>query len=237
VQREATFNEWVGKMKSTILSEISKPLAIASELRQRTENSLVRAARTGESTAFAELCQRNFQQLMRAALRVTRNREDAEDAVQDALLNAFLHIGDFDGRSSFATWVTRIAINAALMILRKRRTALEQATESLSDSNGELWAHKVPDRAPSPEASHAQNEEWKILENAIETLRPSLRKVVKIQQLAECSMGETAKTLDISVAAAKSRLFHAKAQLRRSSAMKILRRTRVGYRTRVLTAA
>src|SRR6201998_398189 len=85
------------------------------------EDRLVEAAKRGHSTAFGTLCERYSQQLFRAAHRITRNREDAEDAVQDTLLRGFVHLRDFDGRSSFATWLTRIAINSALMILRKKR--------------------------------------------------------------------------------------------------------------------
>jgi RNA polymerase sigma factor (sigma-70 family) len=211
--------------------------AIEPESRERTEKALVDAARAGESTAFALLCERYKQQLNRAALRITRNREDAEDAVQDAMLNAFVHVGNFDGRSSFATWLTRIAINSALMILRKRRSLLGVATECMDDFGADGPAHQVVDHAPNPESSYAQSEEKRILTKAIQKLRPSLREVVRVQQLGERSVGETAKALDISLAAAKSRLFHAKAALRKSSALKLMCRTRPAYGMRALSAA
>src|SRR5215467_8928879 len=85
------------------------------------ENKLVEAAQNGHQSAFSILCERYGHQLLRTAHRITRSREDAEDAVQDALMRAFMHVKDFDGRSSFGTWITRIAINSALMILRKKR--------------------------------------------------------------------------------------------------------------------
>jgi RNA polymerase sigma factor (sigma-70 family) len=88
-----------------------------------SDESLVEAVKGGHSAAFATLSERYRQQLFRAARRITRSCEDAEDAVQDTLLRAFVHVTDFDGRSSFGTWLTRIAINSALMILRKKRTS------------------------------------------------------------------------------------------------------------------
>src|SRR5713101_10117696 len=94
-----------------------------------SDQSLVEAAKLGHSTAFDTLSERYRQQLFRAAHRITRSREDAEDAVQDSLLRAFLHMTQFDGRSSFGTWLTRIAINSALMILRKKRTSVEIVTD------------------------------------------------------------------------------------------------------------
>src|SRR6267143_3303588 len=104
-----------------------KAHCVVSESQEPAEKSLVQAAKAGQSTAFAALCERYTQQLLRAAHRITRNREDSEDAVQEALLRAFVHVRDFDGRSSFATWLTRITINSALMILRKKLSSHQTA--------------------------------------------------------------------------------------------------------------
>lgn len=213
-----------------------KQLAPAGD-KNRSDKNLVLAAQSGESTAFSELCHRHTQQLFRAAFRVTRNREDAEDAVQEALLNAFVHVTDFDGRSSFATWLTRIAINSALMILRKKRTSQEIAIESQEEDGTLAVLHQVPDRAPTPEGRYAQREREGILKKAIDNLRPSLGQVVKIQHLQERSIRETAQMVGISVAAAKARLFHAKAALRRSPRLRLMYQTRLGYGSRALTAA
>jgi RNA polymerase sigma-70 factor (ECF subfamily) len=202
-----------------------------------SERSLVKAAQRGHATAFNALCLRYSDQLQRVAFRITRNREDAEDAVQDSLLRAFLHIKDFDGRSSFPTWITRIAINSALMILRKKRGALETALPSGNDSPDAWPGYEVPDRAPGPERRYAQSEEVGILREAICRLRPSLREVIEIQQLQERTMRETAAVMGISVAAAKARLFHAKAQLRKSRALKLIRRSSTRARTGILSAA
>src|SRR5215813_4272217 len=149
--------------------------AILTEFSKQTEESLLKFAKKGESAAFGILCERYSKQLFRAANRVTRNREDAEDAVQTALLNAFLHFADFDGRSSFSTWLTRIVINSSLMLLRKRKSAIESASESTHDSEVNGEAHQIRDNAPTPERRYAQSEEKEILDNAIQKLRPSLQ--------------------------------------------------------------
>jgi RNA polymerase sigma-70 factor (ECF subfamily) len=202
-----------------------------------SERSLVEAAKKGHATAFDALCQRYSEQLRRAAFRITRNREDAEDAVQDSLLRAFLHVKDFDGRSSFATWITRIAINSALMILRKKRSSLEMAVQS-SDDFGDSWpGYELADGAPGPERRYAQSEEARILKEAICRLRPTLREVIEIQQLQERTMRETADVMGISVAAAKARLFHAKAQLRKSRALKLMRASSTPGGMGILSAA
>jgi len=178
------------------------------------DGSLVLRAKNEQSTAFATLSDQYKEQLFRFAHRITRTREDAEDAVQDTLLRAFVHMGDFEGRSSFGTWMTRITINSALMILRRKRTSLEIAIGRNNDSGGDLCC-EITDHAPSPETRYAQTEEQRILRTAIQRLRPKLRVVVQIH-LQGRSLEETAGVLGISLSAAKGRLFHAKKALRRS---------------------
>jgi RNA polymerase sigma-70 factor (ECF subfamily) len=189
------------------------------------EKRLVEAAKRGHSTAFAALCERHAKQLFRAAQNITRNHEDAEDAVQDALLSAFVHLRNFDGRSKFGTWLTRIAINSALMILRKKRNAPLVDLGGAEDSSTDRLNHEMPDRAPNPELHYAKREEARILNNAIKELRPALRDVVQKQQLQETSIRETAAAMGISEAAAKARLFHARVKLRKSSMLRMMRRT------------
>jgi RNA polymerase sigma factor (sigma-70 family) len=209
---------------------------ISVQALESPEKNLVEAAKKGQSTAFGALCERYGQQLFRAAHRVTRSREDAEDAVQDAFMRAFVHVKDFDGRSSFATWITRIAINSALMILRKKRSCAEIAMEN-SDEHNSGPVIEMADHAPSPESSYARDEENRILRQAIGRLRPSLRQVVNMHQLQEGSMRETADHMGISLAAAKARLFHAKAALRRSGKIKMMRRRRELVPANLLSAA
>lgn len=209
----------------------------AGAARQPLETQLVKAAMGGQSAAFATLCERYRQQLLRAAHRITRSHEDAEDAVQDALMRGFIHLRDFNGRSGFGTWLTRIAINSALMILRKKRSGLEAATVSSDDLGSEELHFEIPDRAPNPERLYAQIEEKRMVRKAVSRLRPALRRVVDIQQFQERSMRETADAMGISVAAAKARLFHAKAALRRSSVIKVMNERRASRLVKALSAA
>jgi RNA polymerase sigma-70 factor (ECF subfamily) len=187
---------------------------------QRSEAQLLAAARRGRAEAFEALCQPYTAKLLKAAFYITRNREDAEDALQDSLLRAYSHINGFDGRSSFSTWLTRIVINSALMIRRKVRNARQVSADELSESSETRPHLQIPDHAPNPEQHFLQSEQKRILHDAIGTLRPRIRAVVEIGQLQERPMKETAKLLDISVAAAKGRLFHARAALRHSSMLR-----------------
>jgi len=214
-----------------------KSCTMVLESQEYREELLVEAAKAGHSSAFATLCERYMQQTLRATYRITRNREDSEDAVQDALLRAFVHLKDFNGESSFATWLTRIAINSALMILRKRRSSLEMAMTSGDNPGSDGFIHQIADHAPNPERRYAQREKERILKKAIHSLRPTLRQIIEMKQLRECSMRETAETMCISVAAAKARLFHAKLALRKSSILKLMQQSRGGGKFRGLSAA
>jgi RNA polymerase sigma-70 factor, ECF subfamily len=197
-------------------AERSAPTKARSRSTNRlNDGRLVLAAKNEQSTAFATLSDQHKEQLFRAAHRITRTHEDAEDAVQDTLLRAFVHMGDFEGRSSFGTWMTRITINSALMILRRKRTSLEIAIGRNNDSGGDDLCYEITDHAPSPETRYAQTEEQRILRTAIQRLRPKLRVVVQIH-LQGRSLEEIAGVLGISLSAAKGRLFHAKKALRRS---------------------
>lgn len=182
------------------------------------------AAGNDGTPAFEQLYEQTAPKVLKTLYRITRNQEDAEDALQEAFLSAFIHAKDFDGRSSFTTWFTRIAINSALMILRKKRTRPEYSLDE-SSAGEEHEAHwVVPDTAPNPERRYAQREREAILREAVGDLRPAIRKAVEIGQLQDRSMRETAEVLGISVAAAKARLFHARAALRRSRRIKSISR-------------
>jgi RNA polymerase sigma-70 factor (ECF subfamily) len=203
---------------------------------EQDENGLVAAAKSGNPTAFNDLLQLQAESLLRTAYRITRNREDAEDALQDSFLKAFLHFEQFDGRSSFSTWLTRIAINSALMVVRKRRSALGLPIEA-SGCDEDLRLTEVPDQAPNPEAYLVRREQEGILRAAIRSLRPTIRKAVELQKLQERSLKETAEMMGLSVAAAKARVFQAKAVLRKSLAAKGGPRTRARRMLTFATAA
>jgi RNA polymerase sigma factor (sigma-70 family) len=184
-----------------------------------SEARLLSDAKRGGPEAFEALCQTLRPRLLKIALRITRNREDAEDAVQDSMMRAFVHLNEFHGNSSFSTWLTRIVMNSALMINRKNRSARQISADELPPA-GEPGLHfQIPDRAPNPEQTYVQRERSTILHSAIRRLRPRMRAVIEMAQFQELPIRETAKILDISVAAAKGRSFHACAALRKSFAL------------------
>jgi len=180
-----------------------------------SDERLVAVARSGDIAAFDKLCQRHAPKILHMTHRITRNREDAEDAVQECFLSAFVHLRSFDGRSRFSTWLARIAMNAALMKLRKNRACRGVPTaEPVETSELEL-EHRLADPSPNPEERYAKNERAAILRDAVAELRPVIRKTVEIQLQQGCTLPETAKHLGISLPAAKARMFHARAALRR----------------------
>lgn len=185
-----------------------------------SEASLVSAAKSGQRAAFGELCERHANRIFHTTLRVTRCQEDAEDAVQDSFLSAFVHLESFDGRSSFATWLTRIAINAALMKLRKNRGSREIPMDESIGAGDVLTPFEPADTRPDPEERFAQQERQRVVVAAVRRLRPALRKVIEIREFHEASMKETAQTLGLTVTVAKGRLFHARAALRKSLRLK-----------------
>src|SRR5215469_12955643 len=185
----------------------------ASDLRAWSEEQLIAAAKTGERAPFGELCERHVKKVLRAIYRIMRNREDAEDAVQDSLLSAFVHIKDFDERSRFATWLTRIAINAALMKFRKNHWKREIPMNEPNPRSELEWQREIQDDAPDPEESYCARERREILNRALSGLRPGAKRVVEIYQLQEHSLRETAQILSISPAAVKAQMFHARATL------------------------
>ena len=197
------------------------------ETQALSEASLVAAAKKGQHGAFGKLFERHSKKVFHTTLRVTRSREDAEDALQESFLSAFTHLESFDGRSSFATWLTRIAINAALMKLRKNRNSREIPIDEPSGSREALPRFEPVDWHPDPEENYALQERRRIVTGAVCALRPALRKVIEIGELQELSLKETAQRLRISVAAVKGRLFHAKAALRRSPRLNVIRQARV----------
>jgi len=189
------------------------------------EKNLVDRAPCGYSTAFEYIWRSHAKQILRVTQRITKNREDAEDALQESFLRAYIHLHDFDGRSSVATWLTRIAINAALMILRKRSLAPQLSLDAAGEDARYPGPVDVVDGNPSPEASYEQREREEILREGICALRPRNRQAVEVQILRGHSVKETAATMGLSITATKSRLFHAKAALRKSLEPKIGRRS------------
>ena len=190
---------------------------VTPKLETLSDSELVAAAKRGQPEAFGELCERYEEMIRRVAFRITHNHEDAEDAVQESLLRAFVHLNTFDERSRFATWLTRIAINSALTQLRKTRGRREVSMDEPDPSARLRPPFEIHDRAPNPEEACRLRERKQILRAAVRRLGSRIRKVVEVQQLRGFSVKETAQILGISIAATKVRMFRARAALRRIS--------------------
>ena len=179
---------------------------------QCSDQSLVSAAMAGDVTAFTALCRLHSPRLLRTVRQITRNHEDAEDALQDAFMRAFVHLKSFDGRAQFATWLTRIALNSALMILRKRRHYPAVSIDSGREDEAASW--EIADRGDDPERRLLKSETTEWVRKAIAELDPTPRVAMEFWNCEELSAREGARKLNISKAAFKSRLSRAKAELR-----------------------
>jgi RNA polymerase sigma-70 factor (ECF subfamily) len=177
------------------------------------EEALVRAAKSGDLGAFEELVNRYESRIFRLTMNITQNREDAQDATQDAFLKSFRNLDRFQGGSRFYTWLVRIAVNEALMRLRKRRPnvlSLDQPVETEED----LIPHQIQDWDPTPEQRYERTEMNSILTEAISKLDPIFRTVFLLRDVEQIPTEETAELLGISVPAVKSRLLRARLKLR-----------------------
>jgi RNA polymerase sigma-70 factor, ECF subfamily len=178
------------------------------------DSYLVAQAKSGCSASFGELYERHRSKVQRTALRILRNEQDAEDATQKAFQRAFTNLHRFRQDSTFLTWITRIAINEALMMLRHGRK-----TVMLPENNGNEGDQPYPvelvDDRPTPEQTLAENELRAAVNYSVSRLRPSLQTVVHLRELQGCTTAETARRLGLSVPAVKARLFHARRNLRR----------------------
>jgi RNA polymerase sigma-70 factor (ECF subfamily) len=178
----------------------------------------------GDRNAREQLFKMHAGKLYRTAFAVLGNKEDTEDALQESWFRAYGNLKSFEGRSSFSTWLTRIVINSALMILRKNRNVHGISIDALDETENASLIHKNRDASPNPEQSFMECERKKILSHAICALPPRIRAVVEFGQLQDLSLKETARALDISVEAAKGRLFHARAALRKSAPLRAIRK-------------
>jgi|SRR5579859_2657505 len=174
---------------------------------------LVHASKKGDAAAFEQLVKRYDRRLLRISHTVTRNREDSEDAVQEALLKAFQNLADFREDSQFSTWLIRITMNQSLMKLRKR-TRKEVSLDEDFQADGEVLPLDVPDRAPSPEQLCWASELRDILVRTVEGLRPILRTVFVLRDVEGLSIEQTAQVLNLSQSAVKARLWRVRLQLR-----------------------
>ncbi len=189
--------------------------ASGSKDKPSEENTLVLLAKNGDGYAYSELCRRHSKRVFKTVRRLTRTHEDAEDVLQESLLKALIHLGGFDGRSSFSTWLTRIAINSALMMMRKRRSRPEQSIDWEEESGPVRYLQLADSRLSSEDQLHI-NERNSRIRGAIGKLPPKLRIPLELQLSEDVPVRELATLLGISVAATKSRLLRARIHLRRS---------------------
>jgi RNA polymerase sigma-70 factor (ECF subfamily) len=204
------------------LDESAEDLSTRETTDSAKEAALVKQAQTGDEMAFSRLVQPYMRLGYHVALRITGNREDAEDASQQSLLKAFMRIDQFNGESLFSTWLTRIAINEALMKVRKRRsedshllheTHTEQETSPVDKLHAGEDAH--------PELLFVKWEKKRLLTKAIGELQGTSRAVVWMLGMQERKTKETARLLNLSESAVKSRFLRARQQLRESLADRI----------------
>ena len=179
-----------------------------------TDETPVAAAKRGDEKAFEALVRRHRPRILALAQRYTRVREDAEDVVQQALQKAFIYLNSFEGKSSFSTWITRIAINEALMWLRRARALREVSVDNLSCEGETVPALEIPDQSPDPEAQYLQREGLQFLFTAIGELRPGMRTAIELRELGELSNRETARRMDLSLSTVKARVFQGRKKLR-----------------------
>jgi RNA polymerase sigma-70 factor, ECF subfamily len=186
---------------------------LPSQVVKDDEPQLVASAQTGNIEAFETLVERYERKIFRLTQNITQNREDAEDAMQESFLKAFEHLGEFQGNSRFYTWLVRIAVNQALMKLRKRRPN-EVSLDQELDTGEDTIPREVEDWGPSPEDRYEQRELSSILSEVISELDPPFRIVFQLRDIEELSTEETAEALGLSVPAVKSRLLRARLKLR-----------------------
>jgi RNA polymerase sigma-70 factor (ECF subfamily) len=180
---------------------------------QDGEAALVFAAKHGDGRAFEILIERCDRRILAVARRFTRIREDAEDIVQQSFQKAFVYLHKFEGKSSFSTWLTRIAINEALMALRRGRGHREVSINDSSGNEETALGLEMPDSRAGPESAFLQGERNRILSEAMDKLPPGIRTAIELRELGELSTKEAARVMGLSVSAVKARVFHGRRKL------------------------
>jgi RNA polymerase sigma-70 factor (ECF subfamily) len=180
---------------------------------KHSDEGLVAATKLGDAQAFEELVLRHRQKVVALAQRITNNREDAEDVAQESFHKAFLHLNAFQEKSRFSTWLTRIAMNEAFMLLRRRRGIVEVLPENADDGMRSNWEVFV-DHSPNPEESCLRRERTELLTEAMNRLGPTIRTTILLRDIEERSAKETAQILGTSIGAVKARIFQGRRKLR-----------------------
>jgi RNA polymerase sigma-70 factor (ECF subfamily) len=177
------------------------------------ESAVIAAAKNGDAQAFEVLVKRHERRMFFVALRITRNRQDAEDVVQQSFQKTFVHLNSFVGRSSFSTWLTRVATNEAIMLLRKPRS-LAVSLDDMDQNEDAAALLEVPDLSPDPETNYSRLEWGRMLSSAVNELPRRTRRAIQLRELEERSTEETARIMGITVGAVKARVFQGRRKLR-----------------------
>ncbi len=177
---------------------------------------LVHASKNGDVAAFEELVKRYDRKLFRIAQSVTHNREDSQDAVQEAFLKAYQHLAEFREASQFSTWLIRITLNQSLMKLRKRNITIEVSLDEDFEKEEDVIPREIADWDPNPEQLYRESELREILTKALRELVPISRTVFVLRDIEGLSIEQTAVALNLSQSAVKSRLWRARLHLRNS---------------------
>jgi RNA polymerase sigma-70 factor (ECF subfamily) len=163
--------------------------------------------------AFEKMFMASRPKFVAMARAILRNREDAEDAVQNAFLSAYLHLRSFEGRSALKTWFTRIVMNAALMIQRKRKPSTFQPLSENRNWHEVQWTETIPASEPDPEVIHAKRETLQLIDGILGKMKPVLRQAFTMTYFDELSGPEACAMLGVSVGTFKARLFRANRQV------------------------
>ena len=190
-------------------------------LAEKGDMTLVAAAKLGNREAFEILVERHERRIFFSAMRITRNRQDAEDVVQQSFQKAFIHLNKFEGKSSFSTWLTSVAINEGRMLLRKNRGQREVAIEDSARNEETAFVPEIADSSPSPEDSYCMKERERILSAAMNGLTPGVRKAIELREIGQLSTKETARAMGLSIGAVKARVFHGRRKLRERLKLKL----------------
>ena len=194
-------------------SKLANPGRTDAPLVKSSESAMVQQAIAGNIEAQEQLFASRKGRLFRTAFAVLRNREDAEDALQDGLFSAYSKMKSFEGRSSFSSWLTRIVINAALMLRRRRNSHPEASMDEILDSLPERYPSGAVDPRSDPEKIYAANEIKALVERQVRKLPSELQQEYRLRVINSLSAAESGRVLGIPPSLSKSRLFHARRKL------------------------
>jgi len=194
-------------LKKNVRSAPSKTASYGARKLVETREEVLR------KDALEEMFVASRKRFLAIAYSILRNREDAEDAVQEAFLSAYRHLRSFEGRSALRTWLTRIVLNAALMMQRKRKPSAVRSLSESGASHDDGWTENIPDSQPDPEMIHAERETLQFIDEKLGEMKPVLREAFKLTYYGELSGAEACAVLGVSSGTFKARIFRARRQL------------------------